>query len=170
MAAGDILIREGNTIVFGGAGGEDVTFSPAGTVDGAGRESNQWDRGDKAVTPGANLYKALFYCQLQATPVLGQTIDIYLKRSNGTIVDNDTGTADANIAAGDLKIQNLLPVGSVVVDEAAAAVTFVLRVEQLLINERYIQVVMVNKSGASISATAADTKFELTELIYQGQS
>ncbi len=168
MAAGDIIVVEGTTIVFGSEGGDDVNWSTESVSNNAGRQSAQYDLGAGSRTP---FYKLRFFTQCQATPVVENTIDVFLKTSNNATLhlDNDDGTGDIAVSAKN-KLLNLDYVGSAIVDEAAANVEFVLSVEEYVITARYIHAVMWNASGATSTSDASETKLELTPLTYQVQA
>jgi len=155
---------EETTIVFGSdtGGGDDVDWSTENIANGAGRQSAQHDLGDRA-TARSSRYRFRFYTQLQATPTVGQSVRIYLKTSDGTHADNDDGTGDAAVSAED-KLLNLRLIGVAIVDEAAANIEIVASgiIEDL--DQRYIQFVLWNASGASITNDTAETKLELTPM------
>lgn len=167
--ANEIYLKHGTTVVFGSEGGDDVDWSTESIVDGAGRQSAQHDFGaDTAARPDE--VKIRFYTQLQATtPVVGNTIDLYAKTSDHATLhlDNDDGTGDIALSSSD-KLKNLHYVGSIIVDEAAANIEFVLSM-RFTTAARYIHFVFVNNSGATITTDVAETKLEMTPIYYQGQ-
>ena len=85
-----------------------------------GRQGVTHDFG--ATTARSRLYSWRAWVQFDTAPVLGETVGIYLKTSNGTTWDNDDAEGDADVSAAD-KLKNLHFIGAIVVDEAAADVT-----------------------------------------------
>lgn len=141
------------------------TGTPAITLNnlaaGAGRQGAQKDLGAPG-TARAYRFAWCFRCQFATTPVLGETVEIYLKRSDGTRIDNDDGTTDAAVSAADKK-NNLLSIGVLRVDEAATGVAMVKRgVVEIL--ERYVQPVIWNATADNLVATNDLNDFTLTPI------
>lgn len=146
-------------IIFGSEAGDDVAWSTENIADGAGRQSAHHDLGDIATARAVDfMYR--FWTQLQATPTVGRTVQLYFKTSDGTHHDNDDGTGDVAVSAED-KLSNLDPGRPVVVDEAAANVEMVSH-GLIQLHHRYVATVLWDDSGASITNDAAETKAELT--------
>ena len=169
MAAGDILIVEGTKTIFG----TDVAWTSlyAGVIAGAGAQSAVHDLG--AYTTGrANLYRVRFYTQFSNVAVVGESVDVYLNTSDDISNHYDSDIAgDVGYGAGDKgKLNNLYYIGSAIVNATPANTEFVLSANEVLSNARWINAVAWNSTAASISTTAIDSKLELTEIIYQGQS
>lgn len=148
----------GTAIVFGSEGGDDVDWSTENISSGAGRQSAQADL-VALTTARATRYRVRFWTQLQATPTFGRAVQLFAKTSDGSHPLNDDGTGDAALSDED-KLANLLFIGTIVVDEAAANVEMVLEAE-IVLRERYVQLVLYNDSGAAITNDAAETKAEL---------
>ena len=153
-----------------------VTFrSSTGTVvhtltslaAGAGRQSAQHDFTDSA---RAYIYRWRAWCSFTTDPVVGETVDWYYKSglTASTILDNADGTGDIALSSVD-KLKNLHYIGSIVVDEAAAATVFVAS-GTIAIHERFINIVCYNDTADALSATALDMGFSLTPLSIQGQA
>lgn len=160
--ANEVYQLIGTAVSFSSAG--DVAFSAASVAFGAGRKSAQWDTG---VTPQPAEYSWRAKTKLQATPVVGETIDFYMATSDGTIIDGTTTAADAAFTDEDA-LKNMLYLGSLVVDTTGtdsiqASGTF-------RMHERYGVLVMWNATAAeTLSATAGDHDFIVKPLAPQGQ-
>ena len=151
-------------ITFKSTGGT-VAFTPTSVATLAGRQSAQHDFGAAARSP---IYNWRGYVKFATTPVVGETVDIYLKTSDGTHLDNDDGTGDIAVSAAD-KLKNLRYIGSIVVDEASTAPEFSAS-GTTAIYDRYVHVVFWNATTDSLSATAADNGFILEPIPFQGQA
>ncbi len=128
---------------------------------GAGRQGDQYDLGAVA-TARAYRFQWQFRCRFATTPVVGEVVEIYLKLSDGTRIDNDDGTTDAAVSAGD-KRRNLTLLGVVVVDEAATGVDMVAR-GVVEIFSRYVQPVIWNATADNLVATNDLNDFVLTPI------
>lgn len=152
-------VTRGTAIDFVASGG-DAVLTLTSLASDAGRQSAEYDRGAADLD---SLYEWRAYCKFATTPVVGETVDIYLKTSDGTHDDNDDGASDAALSAED-KLKNLQLLGSIVVDEASATPEFSAS-GTTTINARYIQVVVENSTADAFSATAADHGVILTPII-----
>jgi hypothetical protein len=149
----------GTAINFIASGGtEPLTLTSVAA--GAGRQSDEYDRGAGDLDV---LYEWRAYVKFATTPVVGETVDIYLKTSDGTHDDNDDGATDAALSAED-KLKNLTYMGSIIVDEASTTPEFSAS-GQISIYARYIQVVVFNNTADALSSTAADHGVILTPVI-----
>jgi hypothetical protein len=143
---------------------EDEPFDVTSLAASAGHQSDIYDRGVGA-TPA--LYEWCAFVQFATTPVLGETIDIYLKPA-GTSASatahpsNDDGTTDSAVSAED-KLKNLLYIGSIVVDEAAADIEMVKRGEVFL-TCRAFQVVFWNATADALTADDDENGFFMTPI------
>lgn len=146
------------------ASGGDVVLTLTSLAAGAGRQSAEHDLGTSA---RAFAYEWRAYCQFATTPVVGETIDIYLKTSDGTHDDNDDGATDAALSAED-KLRNLRYLGSIIVDEASATPEFSAS-GTIQINSRYIQIVFWNNTADALSSTASEHGLSLKPFSVQGQ-
>ena len=145
----------GTAVDFSSAG--DVVFSAASVAFAAGRKSAQWDRG---VSPQSEEYAWRAKTKLQATPVLGQTIDFYIATSDGTIIDGTTTAGDAAFTDIDA-LKNMLFIGSIVVDTTTTDSIQSSGMFRML--SRYGVLVMWNATAAeTLSATAGDHSFIVT--------
>ena len=152
-------ITRGTSLDFIASGG-DAALTLTSLASDAGRQSAEYDRGTGDLD---QLYEWRAYCQFATTPVVGETVDIYLKTSDGTHDDNDDGAADAALSAED-KLKNLHYMGSIVVDEASATPEFSAS-GTVNINARYIQVVVENSTADALSSTASEHGVILTPII-----
>jgi len=151
-------VQRGTSIEFKASGG-DAALTLTSLASDAGRQSAEYDRGTGDLD---FLYEWRAYVKFATTPVVGDTLDVYLKTNDGTHYDNDDGTADAALSAED-KLKNLRYLGSIVVDEASATPEFSASGE-CSIYARYIQVVVENSTADGLSATAADHGVILTPI------
>lgn len=158
-----------SAITFGSEVADTVDWSTENIGNGAGRQSAQWDRGAPG-TAKAFRYAYRFFSQFQATPTVGAVCRLLLKTSDGTHPDNDDGTGDAAVSSIN-KLNNLLELRPIVVDEAAANIEMVSSgIVELPAEARYIQAVLWNATGASITNDAAETKLTLTPLVDEVQA
>jgi len=158
-----VYVLPETAIEFAASGG-DVTFTPTSLAASAGRQSAQHDFGASA---RAFLFDWRAYCKFTTTPVVGEHIDIYLKTSDGTHIDNDDGTTDAAVSNVD-KLSNLTRIGRIIVDEASTTPEFVAS-GVVSIMARHVQVVFWNDTADALSATAADNGFVLNPVTPQAQ-
>lgn len=148
------------------ASGGDVVLTLTSLGASTGRQSAQLDRGvETSGHPAA--FRWRFWCKFATTPVLDESVDLYIKTSDGTHADNDDGTGDAAVSSVN-KLLNLYQLGSMVVDETSSTPEFSSS-GLILIPWRYVQVVVWNRTADAFSATAGDHGFYLEEIPYQGQ-
>jgi hypothetical protein len=147
------------------ASGGDVVLTLTSLGAGAGRQSANLDFGAGA-QPFMFRWRA--WVKFATAPVVGETIDIYIKTNDGTHYDNDDGTGDAAVSAED-KLKNLQLIGSIVVDEASATPEFSAS-GTVAIFEPYLQLVFWNATANALSSTAADHGAYLKEIPVQGQA
>ena len=142
----------------------DVTFSPASVAFAAGRKSDQWDRG---ASPRPEEYTWRAKTKLQATPIVGQTIDFYMASSDGTIIDGTTTSGDA--AFTDINaLKNMDYIGSLIVDTTTT--DSIQGAGVFRMTARYGILVMWNATAAeTLSATDGDHDFIVTPIYPQGQ-
>ena len=158
--ANKVYTIEETTITFGGAVGEDVAWSIEGVVNNAGRQSALHDFGVRTIARSSR-FKYRLKTQFQATPTLGNSLDLYLKTSDGSSPDNDDGTGDAAVSAID-KLKNLHFLSSLLVDEAAANIVTVVSGARFNLDQRHVAIVGWNTSGATIHAQDSNSQFSLT--------
>jgi hypothetical protein len=147
------------------ASGGSAVFTPTSLAASTGRQGALYDFGTSAA-PRIFTWRA--WVKFATTPVVGETIDIYLKTSDGSHPDNDDGTGDAAVSAED-KLKNLIRIGSITVDEASTTPEFAASGE-IAIYHRYGAPVFWNATVDALSSTAADHGFKLTEVPAQAQA
>ena len=118
---------------------------------GAGVQSAQHDLGEAAVS---GWYEWRAFVQFATTPVLKETVDIYLKTAGSSAAatthpDNDDGTTASAVSAV-AKLDNLQYLGSIVVDQATADIEMVSSGE-VFIMARALQVVIWNASADALT-------------------
>jgi len=128
---------------------------------GAGRQGALHDFG---VAPRARKFIWVGFVKFATPPVVGETVDIYIKRAwsetaTPTHADNDDGTGDAALSAED-KLRTLQYIGSIEVDEASTTPEFN-ATGTVEINSRHGAPVFFNDTADALSSTAADHGFEL---------
>ena len=143
----------------------DVVFTQTSQGAGVGKQSAQLDLGT-GVQPAFFRWRA--WMKFATAPVVGETIDYYLKTSDGTHLDNDDGTGDIAVSAED-KLLNLRYIGSITVDEASLTPEFS-GSGVISIYDRYANIVCWNASADAFSATSTDHGFSLEEITPQGQA
>jgi len=141
---------------------EDEAFEVHNLASGAGRQSDYLDLGEGAV---AGLYEWRAFVQFATTPVVGETVNIYLKTMGSssaatTHPDNDDGTAEGAVSAED-KLKNLHYLGSIVVDEATADVEMVASGE-VFITARAVSVVFWNDTADALTNDVDENGFMLS--------
>jgi len=141
---------------------EDYAFEMHNIAASAGRQSAPVDLGTDAV---AAWYEWRAFVQFATTPVLGETVDFYLKSMGSSASatahpDNDDGTGSAALSAED-KLKNLHYLGSIVVDEAAADVEMVAS-GFVYIPYRGFNVVMFNDTADALTNDVDENGFMLT--------
>ena len=167
MATSKAFITAESTVKVNGEAGADHAWSVEGVTNGAGRVSVQIDLG---AAPRASIFD--WSCELlfQATPTQGDPFEIYKAGApddDSTQIDGDVGASDA--ALGDLdQVRNLAFVGVVVAEEADT--TKMVGSGSFLHTQRYLTLVCLNNTGATINATDSNFVFKLTDRAWQGQA
>ncbi len=164
MATSKAYLLPETAITFKDSAGT-VVFTCTSVASGAGRQSAQHDFGTGA---HAFLFNWTAYVQFATEPVVDEVIDVYLKTSEGTHIDNDDGTGDAAVSAED-KLKNLQHIGSIVVDEASVTPEFSASGVVAIYN-KIVQVVFFNKTADALSSTASECGFILDPKSIQGQA
>jgi hypothetical protein len=160
-------ILTGTALKFNGEAGADKAFSMEGVTTGAGRVSEQKDLG---ASPRDFAFD--WTCELlcQATPTQYATVDFYIAvapDNDATMIPGDVGNADA--ALGDLdQLRNLQYIGSVVIEEADTSK--MVGFGSFECTGRYLTIVGVNNSGATLNATDSNFIFNLIPKVIQGQA
>ena len=167
MATSQAQINIGTALKFNGEAGADVAFSMEGRTTTNGQVSAQHDLG---ASPRDFMFNWHAEILAQATPTLGKTVDFYAVAApdnDATQIDGDVGASDANIT-GSTQVVNLLWIGSVVWDAADTSKqngsgTF-------SHTSRYISILGINNTGATLNATDTNFLFYLTPYNIQGQA
>lgn len=133
-----------------------ITLTSLATV--TGRQGATHDFGP--TTARSRLYEWRAWVQFATAPVVGETVDIYLKRSNGTQWDNDDGEGDIALSASD-KLLNCQWLGAIVVDEAAQDIEMSTG-GLVLISAQEIAPIFYNATVDSLTATALEHGFSLS--------
>ena len=167
MATSKAFITAESTVKINGEAGADHAWSVEGVVDGAGRVSIQIDLG---VAPRASWFDWSCEILCQATPTQGAVFELFragAPEDDSTQISGDVGAADA--ALGDVdQVRNLIPVGAVTVEEADT--TKMVGEGSFLHTQRYLTLVCLNSTGATINATDSNFVFKMTERAWQGQA
>lgn len=165
--ANESYIANGTSLSINGEAGADYAFSVEGLANDAGRVSAQVDLG---VAPRPSIYQWSCEVQFQATPTQYAGIALYIAEApdgDSTQISGDVGANDAALGDVDM-IYNLKYIGSVVSENAAASEKCVASGEFTTFC-RYISIVALNQSGASVNATDSNFRFDLQPKTYQGQ-
>lgn len=168
--ANESYITNGTSWLINGEVGADVAWTVEGLAVLAttpGRVSAQLDLG---VAPRPYIYFWSCEVMFQATPTQYGTLDLYIAEApdgDATQISGDVGNADANLADADM-VYNLKYIGSVVSENAAASEICVAS-NVFETYARYISIVAVNNSGATVDATDSNFRFDLTAKAFQGQ-
>ena len=131
-------------------------FTPTSLASAAGRQGAHHDFTTGSVS---RRFAWRAFIKPGATRVVGETVEVYLKTSDGTHPDNDDGTGDIALSAAD-KLRNLQLLGIITIDENAAVEMVASGVVELL--HRWGAPVFYNRSANSLSATATDFGFSMT--------
>lgn len=158
-----VYIAPETAITFKSTGGT-VTFTPTSVANGAGRISDQHDRGSGS-KPGRYRWRAR--TKFASALTVGNLMQIYLATSDGTYVDGNLGTSDAGLSAVD-KLRNLRPVGNVEADSTSSGEVQIAS-GIVWIYERYVSVVWWNAALIALSATAGDHEFTLEPIPDEAQ-
>ena len=140
---------------------EVAIFEADGLGSGAGIGSANHDLGEGAISW---IYEWVAFCQFATTPVLGETVDIYLKTSgnsaSATIKPLNDDGYEVAVSAID-KLKNLHFIGSIVVDQAAANIEMVARGE-VRITGRAVSVVWWNATADALTTDVDENGFYLS--------
>jgi len=135
-----------------------ITLNNLATV--AGRQGAVKDYGDLfAKSPW---YEWRFFCQFATTPVVNETVEIYLKYGGDDTphYDNDDGTGDIAVSSIN-KLKNLTLIGILTVDEAATGV-IMSKSGIVRISARRVMPVIWNATVDNLVATDNLNGFSLT--------
>lgn len=163
--ATNLVYRDiGTAVTFCESGG-DVAITLLNLAAGAGRLSARYDRGagDK---PVLHMWQGKF--QFESAPVVGETVEIYLFESDGTLADGGVGTSDAALTAGQKLNGKLL---GVVLAQTTDTATDFIASGVCEIWQRYYSVGVWNASAADpLENTANVNKVIITPLAFDVQA
>ncbi len=159
----NLINRNRETTLFfvpaAAAQAETQIFELDSLAAGAGIQSAIHDLGEAAVS---RIWYWTAFIQFATTPVLGETVDFYLKTAGNSASstghpDNDDGTTAGAVSAED-KLKNLHYIGSIVVDEAVADIEMV-KSGEVRISARAFQVVAWNASADALTTDVDENGF-----------
>jgi len=165
--ANESYINNGTSRLINGEAGAYEPFSVEGLANDSGRVSDQIDLG---AAPRPSLYQWSCEVMFQATPTQYAGLALYIAEapdSDNTQISGDVGLTDAALGDVDM-IYNLKYIGSVVSENAAASEKCVASGE-FRTTCRYISIIALNQSGASVNATDSNFRFDLQPKYDQGQ-
>jgi len=165
--ANELYINRGTSLLINGEAGANYAFSMEGVANAAGRVSAQIDLG---VAPRPFKFSWSCEIQWQATPTQGGVLELYIAGApdaDATQIDGNVG--NANAALGDIDMRRNLRAIGVVVSQNAAASEICVASGVFEHYDRYLSLVGYNGAGATINATAANFRFNLVPIYYQGQ-
>ncbi len=158
-----IYQNEGTVISWKESGGTLViTLKNLGTL--AGRQGARHDFGTGARSPR---FAWRLGVEFETQPIVGESVRIYAKTSDGTDPDNDDGTGDAALSAED-KLNNLAQIGTLIVDEAIVDVQMAAS-GLILLPHRYFQPVIWNNTVDALQNTDNINVFTLTPVPFEVQ-
>lgn len=163
--ANKVYINPEDTITFRTTGGT-VDFTPTSLIAGDVAYSDIHDFG---TGPRPANYKWRGGVKFTTTPVLGETIDVYLATSDdGSTLDGDFGTAAGSATYATTRLANLQLIGVIAVDDVNIAADQI-RSGFVDIYSRYGALVWRNSTVDSLSGTAADNWFDLIPTPFETQ-
>lgn len=134
-------------------------FNAEGLPDGSGQLSIQYDLG---VAPRSALYSWRASVSVTASgqnPNLGAAFEYYISTSDYNLQDGGLGTTQQTITNLDRR-RNLAFIGAVSIDQSAPA-TYI-NSGLVEIYARYINIVLINRTGARVDTTIGNQLFVLT--------
>lgn len=152
------VLQHDETAITWKATGGTKAFTPTSLAAGAGR---QGALNDFLTSARARRFAWRAYLKPGATRVIGETVRVLFKTSDGVHPDNDDGTGDIAVSAAD-KLRNVRPLGSIVIDESAAVEMVSSGVIDIV--HQWGGPIFWNDTANSLSATAADFGFILTPI------
>ena len=142
----------------------DLAMTLNNLAAGVARQGAVKDWGTSART---NRYEWRCSVQFATAPVVGEEVQIFLKTSDGSYPDNDDGTGDIAVSSTN-KLQNLIPLGIILVDEAATSVNMVAN-NVIEHDARYFMPVIFNNTADNLVATNNVCKFIMTPVPFETQ-
>jgi hypothetical protein len=157
MANKAYIARETPTVWSDTAG--DLAITLNNLAAGAGRVGARKDFGAGSTSQE---YSWRLTVQFETTPVVGETVEVYLATSDGTRPDGEVGTADAALSAAN-KRKNLMFIGVLIVDVATVDIDFTAS-GVCRIPTRYVSPVIYNATADNLQATNDTGEFTLTPI------
>lgn len=165
--ANEAYIKTGTALLVNGEAGAAYAWSVEGLTNNNGRVSAQIDLG---ASPRPGLYKWSCEVQFQATPTAGAGLELYKAGApdgDATQIDGDIGATDA--ALGNITMRRNLTSFGFVSSENAAASEKCNNSGVFEHADRYLSLVAVNASGATVNATDSNFIFTLQPYSWQAQ-
>ena len=165
MATSKIYLARDTAVTFG-SNTDTVLWTPKNVANGAGRISNEWDRGAGALPAW---YAWQFKTKFQAALALGVECQLWLAFSrNGTLWDGNFTDGDAAWSTGD-KRNNLTRLGTVIADSTSSGEVQVAS-GVIFIPFRYVMAALWNAAGQSLTNTDADHQLAFEPLAWDIQA
>ena len=147
----------------------DVNFNVQSLASGAGYRSDSLDLGTAARSPW---FAWRAWLRFATNPSVADSVRIYLmtagtSNSATDLPDNSEATTQGLIGSED-KTRNLLPLGRIIVDEAASGVHMA-DSGKIFLLQRNIQVVFYNATTVSLTSNVDQVGFLLTPMPQQQQ-
>ncbi len=158
-----VHVLQGTPVIWNSAGTDEL-LTATSLLTATGRQGALHDFGTSS-RPRRYSWRARMVPG--GTQVVGETVNIYLKTSDGTNPDNDDGTGDIAVSDED-KLLNLMVLGGIMVDEAAASV--MVASGHLDLEHQHACPVFWNATANTLSATATDFVFTMIPMPDQIQS
>lgn len=155
MANKEYVARE-TPVEFSDATTESITL--ANLLTDAARVSDRYDQSTGS-TPGWWEWRATF--QMDTAGVVGETVDLYIAFSDGTLEDGDVGAVDAAVLTPVLP--NLTFMGSASIQVTTLSTDF--RTSgRIFIPTRYFSVVVHNNTADSLENTSGVNTITMTPI------
>lgn len=159
----NLIYRNRETTLFfvpaAAAQAETKAFECHNIATGVGRQSAIHDLGEGAI---AQAYDWRAFAQFAETPIVGQTIDYFLKTAGSSLAstthpDNSLGTTEGTITDIN-RLKNLHYLGSIIVDVATINIEMVAS-GRIILPWRAFQVVMWNATADLITNDVDENGF-----------
>lgn len=147
------------------ASGGDKVLTLTSLANGAGRYSDQLDRGSGA---HAADYRVEVCVKAAAGLTVGASFEVYIAtaETSNTLIDGNLGTTDGALVTD--KRRNLRPVGQISADSTSSGelqvASFPVRIES-----RYVTIAVWNALGQALTGTASDHYINLVPMPPENQ-
>jgi hypothetical protein len=164
------IYQKSETPITWGDSGQTYAMTLQNLATVTGRQGAVHDFGDDSVVARAREFMWRFWCEFDSTtpPVVGEVVEIYWKSGDGTRYDNDDGTGDIALSSTD-KLRNLLLLGVLVVDQAAADIVMSVSGGPIELPHRYGMPVIYNATADNLDNTSNASGFALTPIPMESQ-